>query len=50
VAARHNGRMAFEARALGNRLILANPADPQVIKIINEMIKQHDFWLWLQML
>jgi carbamoyltransferase len=45
VVARHNGRMEFGARALGNRSILANPSDTQVIKIINEMIKQRDFWM-----
>jgi carbamoyltransferase len=45
VVARFNGRMEFGARALGNRSILANPADPQVIKTINEMIKQRDFWM-----
>jgi carbamoyltransferase len=45
VVARFNGRMEFGARALGNRSILANPADPRVIKTINEMIKQRDFWM-----
>jgi carbamoyltransferase len=45
VVARYSGRMEFGARALGNRSILANPADPTVIKIINEMIKQRDFWM-----
>jgi carbamoyltransferase len=45
VVARYSGRMEFGARALGNRSILANPADPNVIRIINEMIKQRDFWM-----
>ena len=45
VIARSSGRMEFGARALGNRSILANPADPRVIKTINEMIKQRDFWM-----
>jgi len=45
VVARCAGRMEFGARALGNRSILANPADGRVIKIINEMIKQRDFWM-----
>jgi len=37
--------MEFGARALGNRSILANPADPRVITTINEMIKKRDFWM-----
>jgi carbamoyltransferase len=45
VVARFNGRMEFGARALGNRSILANPADTRVIKTINDMIKQRDFWM-----
>ncbi len=39
------GREEFGARALGNRSILANPNDPEVIKVINEMIKNRDFWM-----
>lgn len=45
VVARCCGRMEFGARALGNRSILANPADPRVVKTINEMIKKRDFWM-----
>ena len=45
VVARFKGRMEFGARALGNRSILANPALPGVVKIINEMIKCRDFWM-----
>jgi carbamoyltransferase len=45
VVARFSGRMEFGARALGNRSILANPADPRIIKTINEMIKKRDFWM-----
>ncbi len=45
VVARCAGRMEFGARALGNRSILGNPSDGRVIKIINEMIKQRDFWM-----
>lgn len=45
VVARFKGRMEFGARALGNRSILANPAAPGVVKIINEMIKCRDFWM-----
>ena len=35
----------FGARALGNRSILANPSNNQIIKKINEQIKNRDFWL-----
>jgi carbamoyltransferase len=45
VVARAAGRMEFGARALGNRSILANASDPNVIKIINDMIKKRDFWM-----
>ncbi len=39
------GREEFGARALGNRSILASPNDPEVIKTINEVIKNRDFWM-----
>lgn len=39
------GREEFGARALGNRSIIANPSDLSVIKKINEMIKNRDFWM-----
>jgi len=45
IVARFKGRMEFGARALGNRSILANPADPKVVRTINEMIKSRDFWM-----
>ncbi|MFH8132051.1 MAG: carbamoyltransferase C-terminal domain-containing protein [Candidatus Aenigmatarchaeota archaeon] len=45
VVARFSGRMEWGARALGNRSILANASDYGVVKIINEMIKQRDFWM-----
>lgn len=45
VVARFKGRMEFGARALGNRSILANPSHPQVVKNINDMIKNRDFWM-----
>jgi carbamoyltransferase len=45
VVARFKGRMEFGARALGNRSILANPAAPGVVKLINDMIKCRDFWM-----
>jgi carbamoyltransferase len=43
--ARCKGRMEFGARALGNRSILADPRDPDVVRVINRMIKKRDFWM-----
>jgi carbamoyltransferase len=45
VVARFKGREEFGARSLGNRAILADPANPDVIREINEMIKNRDFWM-----
>lgn len=45
VIARVVGKMEFGSRALGNRSILANPSHPNVIKQINEIIKDRDFWM-----
>ncbi len=45
VVARCNGRMEFGARALGNRSILADASHPEVVDIINRMIKMRDFWM-----
>ena len=45
VVARCAGRMEFGARSLGNRSILANPADHRVVGVINRMIKNRDFWM-----
>lgn len=45
VVARFSGRMEFGARALGNRSILANPRSYENVRIINEMIKNRDFWM-----
>ena len=42
---RCRGRMEFGARSLGNRAILADPTKPEVIRIINDMIKNRDFWM-----
>lgn len=39
------GREEFGARALGNRSIIANPSIEGVVKNINEMIKNRDFWM-----
>lgn len=38
-------REEFGARALGNRSIIASPNDPEVVKMINEAIKNRDFWM-----
>ena len=45
VVARCTDRMEFGARALGNRSILAHPGHPQVVPLINQMIKHRDFWM-----
>ena len=45
VVARAVGPMEFGARALGNRSILANPSQPGVAALINDMIKDRDFWM-----
>lgn len=43
--ARFKGRMEFGARALGNRSIIAPPNNPDIIKEINEQVKNRDFWM-----
>ncbi len=45
IVARAKGRMEFGARALGNRSILADPSTPNVVRVINDMIKMRDFWM-----
>jgi carbamoyltransferase len=45
VVARFKGRLEFGARALGNRSILADPSDPRIVRTINELIKNRDFWM-----
>jgi carbamoyltransferase len=45
VVARCKGRLEFGARSLGNRAILADPTRPEVVRIINEMVKSRDFWM-----
>lgn len=45
VVGRFAGREEFGARSLGNRAILADPRDPEVIREINEMVKSRDFWM-----
>jgi carbamoyltransferase len=43
--ARCAGRLEFGARALGNRSILADPANLDVARVINQMVKKRDFWM-----
>ncbi len=45
IVARLSGRMEWGARALGNRSILANPQNLEVVKIINDQMKDRDFWM-----
>ena len=45
VIGRCAGRMEFGDRALGNRSILADPRDRDVIDRINKIIKQRDYWM-----
>jgi carbamoyltransferase len=45
ILARCVGPMEFGARSLGNRSILANPADVRNVKRINDAIKNRDFWM-----
>jgi carbamoyltransferase len=45
VVARCTGRAEFGARALGNRSILADPTQNEVVRQINDMIKSRDFWM-----
>jgi len=43
--ARCAGQMEFGARALGNRSILADPSNQDVVRVINQMVKKRDFWM-----
>jgi carbamoyltransferase len=43
--ARCAGGMEFGARALGNRSILADPKNSDVVRVINQMVKKRDFWM-----
>ena len=45
IVARFNSAVEFGARALGNRSILADASSMSVVKTINEMIKNRDFWM-----
>jgi len=45
VVARCAGAMEFGARALGNRSILSHPARTENVQVINDAIKNRDFWM-----
>lgn len=45
VVGRMKGRMEWGARALGNRSILANPENRDIVTVINEQMKDRDFWM-----
>ena len=45
VVANMAGRMEWGARALGNRSILANPSNTDVVMVLNEQMKDRDFWM-----
>lgn len=45
IVARLSGRMEWGARALGNRSILADPQNLDVVMTINEQMKDRDFWM-----
>jgi len=45
IIARCSGKSEWGARALGNRSILSNASNPQTIRILNETIKDRDFWM-----
>lgn len=45
ILGRFSGRMEFGLRAMGNRSILADPRDYNIIKRLNEKIKNRDFWM-----
>ena len=45
IIARIAGRAEFGARALGNRSIMADPSRKESVYLINEAVKQRDFWM-----
>lgn len=45
VVARFSGRCEWGARSLGNRAILAHPSHLESFLIVNDLIKQRDFWM-----
>jgi len=45
IVGRFTGRMEWGARAFGNRSILADPRNAEIIHKINKAIKKRDFWM-----
>ncbi|HUA52663.1 MAG TPA: carbamoyltransferase C-terminal domain-containing protein [Candidatus Sulfotelmatobacter sp.] len=45
IVARCTGPMEFGARALGNRSILAHPGKAENLELLNDAIKERDFWM-----
>jgi carbamoyltransferase len=45
IVARATGAAEFGARALGNRSILARADSPHAVRVINQMVKNRDFWM-----
>jgi carbamoyltransferase len=45
VVARFSGKMEFGQRALGNRSLLADPSNKEVVRVLNDQIKSRDFWM-----
>lgn len=43
--ARCAGAMEYGARALGNRSILGDPSNSDLVRVINQMVKKRDFWM-----
>ena len=45
IVARFKGKMEFGARSLGNRAILCNASNTDLVKEINYIVKNRDFWM-----
>jgi carbamoyltransferase len=45
IVARAKGAVEFGARALGNRSILARADSAVAVRVINQMVKNRDFWM-----
>jgi len=45
IVARCSGKSEWGARALGNKSILASPKDSDTVRVLNETIKDRDFWM-----
>lgn len=45
IVARLRGRMEWGARALGNRSILVHPSLTEIVPVLNEQVKNRDFWM-----